>query len=114
MLQNFFKKKIFGIGLKLADKIIVNSIEFKRDLKKEFNVNATCIYNPLNKNEILTKSKKKSARIFKSKDTLRILNIGRFNDQKDKLTLLKSLTNLKNDFGFEACVVGRGKLKKRS
>ena len=42
--QNFFKKKIFGIGLKLADKIIVNSIEFKRDLKKEFNVNATCIY----------------------------------------------------------------------
>ena len=39
--QNFLKKKIFGIGLKLADKIIVNSIEFKRDLKKEFNVNAT-------------------------------------------------------------------------
>ena len=111
--QNFFKKKIFGIGLKLADKIIVNSIEFKRDLKKEFNVNATCIYNPLNRNEILTKSKKKSVRIFKTKDKLRILNIGRFTDQKDQLTLLKSLNNLKNDIGFEACIVGRGKLKKK-
>ncbi len=111
--QNFLKKKIFGIGLKLADKIIVNSIEFKRDLKKEFNVNATCIYNPLNKNEILTKSKKKSGKIFKSKGKLRILNIGRFTDQKDQLTLLKSLNNLKNEVGFEACIVGRGKLKKK-
>ena len=110
--QNFFKKNIWD-WIKLADKIIVNSIEFKRDLKKEFNVNATCIYNPLNKNEILTKSKKKSVRIFKTKDKLRILNIGRFTDQKDQLTLLKSLNNLKNDIGFEACIVGRGKLKKK-
>ena len=70
-------------------------------------------YNPLNRNEILTKSKKKSVRIFKTKDKLRILNIGRFTDQKDQLTLLKSLNNLKNDIGFEACIVGRGKLKKK-
>ena len=110
--QNFFKKKIFGIGLKLADKIIVNSIEFKRDLKKEFNVNATCIYNPLNKNEILNKSKKKSAKIFRSDKKLKILNIGRFVDQKDQLTLLRSLNNLKNDIEFEACIIGKGKLKK--
>ena len=111
--KNLFKKKIFEIGLRLADKIIVNSIEFKRDLKKEFNINATCIYNPLNKNEILDKSKKKSARIFKSNKKLRILNIGRFTDQKDQLTLLKSLNNLKNDILFEACIVGRGMLKKK-
>ena len=62
--QNFFKKKIFEFGLKLADKIIVNSNEFKKDLKKEFNINATCIYNPLNKNEILNKSKKKISKNF--------------------------------------------------
>ena len=111
--KNLFKKKIFEIGLRLADKIIVNSIEFKRDLKKEFNINATCIYNPLNKNEILDKSKKKSAKIFKSNKKLRILNIGRFTDQKDQLTLLKSLNNLKNDILFEACIVGRGMLKKK-
>ena len=57
--------------------------------------------------------KKKSVRIFKTKDKLRILNIGRFTDQKDQLTLLKSLNNLKNDIGFAACIVGRGKLKKK-
>ncbi len=69
--QNFIKKIIFGIGLKLADKIIVNSIDFKQDLRKEFNVNAICIYNPLNRNEILNKSKKKSAKIFKSKKKIK-------------------------------------------
>ena len=111
--QNFFKKKIFEFGLKLADKIIVNSNEFKKDLKKEFNINATCIYNPLNKNEILNKSKKKSAKIFRSDKKLKILNIGRFVDQKDQLTLLRSLNNLKNDIEFEACIIGKGKLKKK-
>ena len=56
--QNFFKKLVFTYGLNLADKILVNSIEFKKNLKKEFNVNAVCIYNPLNVKEILNKSKK--------------------------------------------------------
>ena len=111
--QNFVKKIIFGIGLKLADKIIVNSIDFKKDLRKEFNINAICIYNPLNKNEILDKSKKKSAKIFKSKRKLKILNIGRFTDQKDQFTFLKSLNNLKKDIKFEACIIGKGKLEKK-
>lgn len=110
--KNFIKKIIFGFGLKLADKILVNSIEFKKDLKNEFKVNAVCIYNPLNKNEILDKSKKKSAKIFKSNKKLKILNIGRFTDQKDQLTLLKSLNNLRNSIEFEACIIGKGKLKK--
>ncbi len=111
--QNFLKKKIFEVGLKLADKILVNSIEFKKDLKKEFNIDAICIYNPLNRDEILDKSKKKSAKIFKSNKKLRILNVGRFTDQKDQITLLKSLNNLKDDIKFEACIVGKGKLRKK-
>ena len=110
--QNFIKKLIFGIGLKLADKIIVNSIDLKQDLSKEFKVKAICIYNPLNRAEILDKAKKKSAKIFKSKKSLKILNIGRFTDQKDQFTFLKSLKNLKKDIEFEACIIGRGKLKK--
>ena len=106
-----FLKKIFEVGLRLADKILVNSIEFKKDLKKEFNINAICIYNPLNKDEILDKSKK-SGKIFTSNKKLRILNVGRFTDQKDQLTLLKSLNNLKDDIEFEACIIGKGKLRK--
>ena len=36
-----------------VDKIIVNSTDFKIRFKKKFNINATCIYNPLNKKEII-------------------------------------------------------------
>ncbi len=41
----------------LADKVIVNSIDFKRQFKELFNIDAKCIYNPLNKSEILKYSK---------------------------------------------------------
>ena len=37
---------------------MVNSEQFKNDLKKQFNVNAICIYNPLNTKEILKNQKK--------------------------------------------------------
>ena len=36
---------------------MVNSKQFKKNLKKEFNVDAICIYNPLNTIEIKQKSK---------------------------------------------------------
>ena len=111
--QNIFKKLIFSIGLKLANKVLVNSTEFKKDLKRQFNINAICIYNPLNTSEILKKSKKKSIKIFRSNKKLKILNIARFADQKDQLTLLKSFNDLIKITEFEACIVGEGKLKVR-
>ena len=37
----------------MADQIMVNSLEFKKELKKKCNVNAICIYNPLNTKEII-------------------------------------------------------------
>ena len=57
--QNPVKKLIFRFFLNLSDKVMVNSVQFKSDLKKQFNVNAVCIYNPLNFKEIKEKSKKK-------------------------------------------------------
>ena len=39
---------------------MVNSIEFKKELKRNFNVESKVIYNPLNKEEIIRLSKKKS------------------------------------------------------
>ena len=110
--QNPFKRFIFKIILNLADKVMVNSYEFKKELKKEFNVNSICIYNPLNKEEIIRKSKKKLNKIFKT-NNLKILNIGRFTDQKDQLTLLKALNLLKNKIKFEAVIIGRGVLKEK-
>jgi glycosyltransferase involved in cell wall biosynthesis len=110
--RNKLKRLIFKFCLNLADKVMVNSIQFKKDLKKHFNVNATCIYNPLNYDEILKKSKKKSKKIFTNKKQLKILNIGRFTEQKDQMTFLKALNQIKGIIKFEAIIVGRGKLHK--
>ena len=37
--KNLLKKKIFKFFINKADRVMVNSFEFKKDLKKEFNVN---------------------------------------------------------------------------
>ena len=110
--RNILKKLIFKFCLNLADRVMVNSVQFKKDLKKEFNVNATCIYNPLNYDEILENSKRNSKKIFTNKRNLKILNIGRFTEQKDQMTLLKSLNQIKEIIKFEAVIIGRGKLHK--
>ena len=108
--KNSIKKKIFTIVLKLADKIMVNSFEFKKDLKKEFQVNSISIYNPLDKKRIIDQSKKKIRKIF-NRNTLKIINVGRFVDQKDQLTLLKALNEIKNKINFNAIIIGQGVLK---
>ncbi len=111
--KNLIKRYIFKRVLNLSNIVIVNSIEFQKDLKRDLNINSKCIYNPLNKSEIVKKSRKKSKKIFSSSRRLKILNIGRFTDQKDQLTLLKSLNYLKDKINFEACIVGRGVKKKK-
>ena len=111
--KNFFKRFIFKIVLNLSDKVLVNSLEFKRELKKELNINSVCIYNPLDKEQILRNSKKKSINIFKSSKKLKILNIGRFTEQKDQLTFLKSLNFMRDKINFEARIIGRGELKNK-
>ena len=113
--QNNFKKYIFKRVFKKADKIVVNSLEFQKKFKKNFNVEPECIYNPLNKKEILKKSKIEiSLNFFKDSKKLKILNIGRFTDQKDHHTLLESIKILKNKYklNFILLIMGRGKNKK--
>ncbi len=109
--KNWLKRHIFKFFFKLADKVIVNSKQFKKDLKRTLNIDAICIYNPLNIKEIKEKSKKKTLTIFKSKKKLKILNIGRFTEQKDQMTILKSLNNLKENLEYEAVLIGKGILK---
>ena len=111
--KNILKRLVFKFFLNLADRVMVNSIQFKSDLKKEFDVNATCIYNPLNNDEIIKKYKKKSKKIFTNKKQLKILNIGRLTEQKDQITLLKALNQIKEIIKFEAVIIGRGKLHKK-
>ena len=109
--KNPFKKKLYKFFLKKADDIMVNSLEFKKDMKREFNVDSSCIYNPLNTKEILKLSKKRTKKNFNKKKNLKILNIGRFTEQKDQITFIKSLKIIQNKINFEAIIVGKGILK---
>ena len=108
--KDIIKKFIFKYLLGLADKVIVNSIDFKRQFKELFNIDAKCIYNPLNKSEILKYSKEyvELPLFKKNKKSLKIITIGRFTDQKDHLTLLKSLNEIKNKINFKLLIIGRG------
>ena len=105
--QNKFKYFIFKYVLKSADKVIVNSLDFKKKFKSKFGIDAECIYNPLNKNEIIKKSKIKSKIKF-DKKKLKLINVGRFTNQKDQLTLLKAVNRIKHKIEFNLFLVGRG------
>ncbi len=107
--NNFFKKQIFKSFLKFANKTIVNSVEFKFELKKKFNINAIVIYNPLDKANIIKQSKKKIKNSFYKKNSLNLINVGRFTEQKDHFTLLKGVNLIKNKINFKLIIIGRGK-----
>ena len=55
--KNFLKNLVFKFFFKKANCIIVNSKEFQKEFKKKFKINTNFIYNPLDKKEILKKSK---------------------------------------------------------
>jgi len=110
--KNFFKMILYKYYLKKADKVMVNSLEFKKELKKKFNLVSSCIYNPLNIKEIKQKSKLKSKIYFKNRKVLKILNIGRCTEQKDQLTFLKALKHIEQTISFEAIILGEGPLRK--
>ena len=105
--QNRFKYLIFKYVLRSADKVIVNSLEFKKKFNTKFKIHAECIYNPLNKKEIIKKSKIKSKIKF-DKKKLKLINVGRYADQKDQLTLLKAVNKIKDKINFNLLLVGRG------
>jgi len=109
--NNKIKKILYSFLLKKADRVVVNSFEFKRKMKKFFNIKCECIYNPLNKRDIIRLSKTKAKKIFSKINKLKIINIGRIVDQKDQITLLKALNIIRKKIDFEAVILGRGILK---
>ena len=108
--QNIFKFYCFKYIFKFADEIIVNSLDFRRKFYKKFNLKTLCIYNPLNKKEIVLKSKIKP-KIKLNKKKVNLINVGRFTDQKDQITLLKAVNLLKDKINFNLLIVGYGKKK---
>ena len=79
-------------------------------MDKKFDLKVKCIFNPLNKKDIIRNSNVKSnEKFFKSqKKYLKILNIGRLTKQKDQITILKALNILKKKINFRFLILGRG------
>ena len=87
----------------------MNSREFKKEYKKRFNIKVKCIYNPLNIEYIKRASKEKiKNNFFKNYKKIKIIFIGRFEDQKDPMTFVKALNLLKNKIDFRSIIMGRG------
>ena len=109
--KNILKSNIYKFLINLSDDNIVNSVEFKKYFKKSFNVDSTCIYNPFDKNFIKNKLKKKKKIKFFKKNFLNLICVGRLTDQKDHLTLLKSIKLLESKFKVRLIILGKGKNK---
>ena len=103
LLKLFFFKYLY----KLSDEIVVNSHDFKKNLKRIFNLNSFVILNPFKK----TKIKNKQVQFFKNFKGLRIINIARLTDQKDHITLLKSINKVVKNYKLDLklCIIGGGK-----
>ena len=111
--KNLIKRYLYKLILKLADCIVVNSKEFQREYKIKFNLKTLCIYNPLDKINIIKKSKEKvNFNFFKNK-TINFINVGRLVPQKDQLTLIEAFKLLKEktNIKFRLLIMGSGSEK---
>ena len=108
-LKNFFYKKIYSH----ADKIIVNSYQFKKEMKKRFNLNSICIYNPLNLKEIIFLAKKKINFSFFNKNNFNLINVARLDEQKDQIFLLNAINKIKNTIPLRLLIIGSGNEKNK-
>ena len=107
--KNRLKNYLYKFILNLADEVTVNSFEFKKLLKKKFNVNSSCIYNPINKEEIIKKSRESLNFNFFNNKKLKLINIGRCTEQKNQILILKAIKYLKNKVPVKLLIAGRGK-----
>ena len=111
--QNLLKKILYRLIYNMADKIIVNSLDFKKELKKKFNLNSQCIYNPLDRKEIIKNSKKKINIKFFKKSDFKIISVARFSNQKDHVCLIKSINSLIKKYkNLKVLLVGSGEKKR--
>lgn len=109
--HNIFKRYIYKRIISMANEVIVNSEDFKKEMEEIFNIKVRCIYNPLDIKEIKRRSNIDIKNQFFKKKYLKIINIGRLTEQKDHLTILKAINELKNKIDIQLIIIGRGKEK---
>ena len=111
--KNFFKNLIFKILFKIPKKIIVNSKDFKSEIDKKFNIKTKLIYNPLNIKTIKKSGSQKLNFNFFNNSKIKAINVARFTDQKDHITLLESIKYLvSKKIDIKLLIMGYGPNKK--
>lgn len=106
-ISNQFKLRIFQIIYFLADKIIVNSKDFKKIFFKKFKVKPTMIYNPS-----IKKGNLKFKKINKIRwgNKINFLNIARLTNQKNQIIILKALSEF-DKLNYNLIIIGNGSEK---
>jgi len=109
--KNIIKRSFMSFFYKKADKIIVNSNDFKNEFKKFFNLQSVSIYNLIETTSNLKKLSKKPIYnnfFSNSKKIINILSVGRLVPQKSQITILKALNIIKNRKKFKFYLIGKG------
>ncbi|MBK5721505.1 glycosyltransferase [Dysgonomonas sp. Marseille-P4677] len=89
------------------NKIICVSEAVKQSVKMKFGIEADTIYNPIDRDEIISKSKEEVLSPTKSK--FRMITIGRLVEQKGYDRLMKVINELKiEELNFELWILGDG------
>ena len=112
--QNKIKQIIFKYFFPKADKIIVNSLQFKNEMDKKYKIKTNCILNPFEFKKIKKLANEKCENVFEKKK-LKLISIGRLTKQKDFMTLIKAIKNCQRK-NVQLIIIGKGseefKLKK--
>lgn len=104
--KNFIKQIIFKYFFKKADKIIVNSLDFQKEMDKKYRIKTECILNPFEFHKIKKLSNVKSNKIFSKGKFLKLISVGRLTDQKDFKTMIRSVKLLQRR--VELVILGKG------
>ena len=109
-IVHMFKNKIISLLMKVlfkhADVIIGISKKLSNDLEKFINSKVKNIYNPSYDKDIYKLSKFKIKKKYSFKKF--ILSIGRLEDQKDHMTLLKAYKEISDKINYKLIIIGYG------
>lgn len=106
-IDSNFKKIFFRFFYRQANEIIVNSIEVKNFLKNKFNLKSTVIYNELDKNDIINKSKKKVKIKFSNGYPI-LISVGRLDKNKNHIFLIEAFNALRKSLNYNLIILGSG------
>ncbi len=112
-INNNFKKSFFKFFYSLSNLILVTSNDFKKEIKKYFQLNSIVHRQSLDIKQIKKDSKNKfKFEFFQNFKGLKIINIGRLTYQKDQMTLLRAFAKLIKYRKARLLLIGNGNDKR--